>query len=228
MPPTRREKIRLQTHQEILDTARKQIAENGAAALSLRGIARQMGITAPALYRYFSNRDALVTELIVIAYQSLHAHLSDIRQAHREESHREQLLAIGRGYRQWGLAHPEDYALIFGTPIPGYKAPPESTLPLARSSLGVLIDVLAEGTTRGEFSIPETTPQLSDELASDPSIESNMAGIIHTALDLWGHVHGLTSLELFNHLQALMKDPDEMYEISLQNKINTIIYKEIQ
>lgn len=228
MSPTRRENLRLQTHQEILDTARTQIAENGASALSLRGIARRMGVSAPALYRYFSNRDALVTELIQIAYQSLQNHLHNERQTHSQESYRQQLLVIGRGYRQWGLTHPEDYALIFGTPIPGYKAPPEHTVPLARSSLGVLVDVLRDGVETGEFSLPATVSQLSDELASDPSVDSNMAGIIHAALDLWGHVHGLTSLELFNHLQPLIKDLDEMFEIALQNKLGTILYKEIK
>lgn len=223
MTPTRRDQQRRQTRQEILDTARNLIAEKGATALSLREIARRLGVTAPALYRYFPNRDALVTELIVIAYQSLQQHLEDIRQQHSLSSAEEQLLAIGRGYRQWGLAHPEDYTLIFGTPIPGYQTPPESTLPIARSSLGVLIAVIQKGVVDGEFKLANNTAELSDLAVADPEERRQLAPLMHTALALWSLVHGLTSLELFNHYQPIITSPDELFELELQTRVQSIL-----
>ncbi len=222
MTPTRREEQRQETYEEILQTARKQIGEQGAPNLSLRAIAREMGMTAPALYRYFENRDALVTVLIQLAYQSLTEALVAAREAHVEESSAAQLMAVGRAYRDWGLAHPEDYALIFGTPIPGYEAPPESTVPLARTSLGVLIEVLIEGQARGEFSLPETNPQLNAGFVTYAPIVATHADALHVALRLWRMVHGHTSLELFNHFDMLLQDPAELFELELAANLNQL------
>lgn len=226
MSASRREQQKEATHQEIIATARQQIAKEGAAALSLRGIARQMGMTAPALYRYFENRDALVTALIVRAYQSLQEHLETARLAHQNASPSVQLIEIGLAYRAWGLKFPEDYSLIFGTPIPGYDAPPETTVPLARSSLGVLIRVLEEGWRSGAFHLPENPPALSRQiLESDPEA-AQFAPVLTTALALWSLVHGLTSLELFNHFAPLLQNPEKLFRMEIENQIKNILNKE--
>ena len=223
---SRREQLKEQTYQEIIATARQQIAEKGAAALSLRGIARRMEMTAPALYRYFEDRDGLVTALIVTAYQSLQESLEAVRLAHQDQDSAGQLLAVGMAYREWALAHPEDYALIFGTPIPGYQAPPESTLPLARSSLGVLIQVVEDGWKRGEFDLSGDVPALSPALLEgQPEMAQAAPGIL-TALALWSLVHGLTSLELFGHFTTLLQDPAELYRRELENQLKLLLTKE--
>ncbi len=223
---SRREQLKEQTYQEIIATARRQIAEKGAAGLSLRGIARRMEMTAPALYRYFKDRDDLVTTLIVTAYQSLQESLEAIRLAHQDQSSAEQLTAVGMGYREWALAHPEDYALIFGTPIPGYVAPPESALPLARSSLGVLIQVLDDGWKRGEFDLSGEVPALSPALLEVQPELADAAPVIVTALALWSLVHGLTSLELFGHFSTLLEDPTELYRREIENQLKLLLNKE--
>src|SRR5262245_25193306 len=103
MPTTRQANRRSATRQEILDTARAQIAAAGAAALSLRAIARQMQLTAPALYRYFADRDALVTALIVDAFHSLADSLAAARDAETQAGMGKRLLEIALAYRAWAL-----------------------------------------------------------------------------------------------------------------------------
>ena len=226
MSAKRREKQKEATYQEIIATARQQIAEQGAAALSLRGIARQMEMTAPALYRYFENRDALVTALIVRAYQSLQEHLEAARLAYQGETADKQLVAVGLAYREWGVKYPEDYSLIFGTPIPGYEAPPETTIPLARSSLGVLMRVLEDGWRSGAFHLPENPPTLSAEMLAGNPDAAEFAPVLTTALAMWSMVHGLTSLELFNHFSPMLQDPEELFRMEMDHQLQILLKKE--
>jgi AcrR family transcriptional regulator len=215
--PTRRERKHGAARAEILDTARKQMAENGAAALSLRAIAREMQLTAPALYRYFPNRDELVTALIVEAYNSLADALEAARETQPAAAHAARLFAIGLAYREWALAHPQDYALIFGTPIPGYHAPEEKTNPAAKRAMDVLIDGLMAADKAGlldpalEYSKP--TPALQKQLAAWKKNHGYTAPTqaLHLALVCWSRLHGLTSLELFNQIQPMLAAPADLY-----------------
>src|SRR5512143_3736128 len=109
----------------IKETAWKQIAEFGAPTLSLRAIARELGITAPAIYNYFPRRDDLVTALIIDAYTSFGDSQIEARDAVAADDLSGRMLAIGVAYRDWALAYPQRYQLLFGTPIPGYEAPME-------------------------------------------------------------------------------------------------------
>lgn len=225
--PTRRQRLRQETTQEILDTARTQMAERGAAALSLRAIAREMGLTAPAIYRYFEDRDALVTALIGQAYESLRLALEEARQKNTAKSSKDQLLAVGMAYRGWGISRPAEYALIFGTPIPNYHAPEEETVPLARSALGVLISVIEFGLENGELAPLQEHAGLPSGLAAELGDDQRTVGsAINLALALWGHVHGLTSLELYGHLQPLIKNPAELFRLELLSKTESLINKD--
>jgi AcrR family transcriptional regulator len=210
---TRREKLRQETHQEILDTARRQIAAQGAAALSLRAIAREMGMTAPAIYRYFENRDALVTALILEAYASFGTAL---------ESHAlqgtamEDFTALGMAYRDWALAHPEQYQLIFGTPIPGYQAPEEETIPAARKTLLVLVAVIEALRETGILNPQPEYAQLPESIAAAMDQFGETAPSIYLATLLWSKLHGLVSLELNKHLHYLIGNPEAFYKQELQ------------
>ncbi|MCK5315719.1 MAG: TetR/AcrR family transcriptional regulator [Anaerolineales bacterium] len=219
MPLTRRERVRAATIDEIKETARRQIAEHGAASLSLRAIAGEMGMTAPALYRYFEGRDDLVTALIVDAYHSLAAALAEARDAIYVD-HAASIIAAANAYRTWALTHAEEYALIFGTPIPDYQAPMEITGPAAAASMSELIQVLDAAYQDGKLATNELAPALGEML--QPWIEKlGYAGppaIIHLALASWAQIHGLVSLELFGHLTA---DPecnevDALFEAEIQ------------
>src|SRR4026208_245920 len=115
----------------IKEVAWKQIAEYGAPALSLRAIARELKITAPAIYNYFPDRDALVTALIIDAYKSFGDSQLEARDAIHRSDVQGQMKAIGIAYRTWALTYPQRYQLIFGTPIPGYEGPLMEILPSA-------------------------------------------------------------------------------------------------
>ena len=125
----------VQNKTEILAAAWKQIADEGAAALSLRWIGRRLGITAPAIYNYYPDRDALVSALIIAAFSAFGDTLAQAVSALPEEEHIRRRRALGHAYRGWALTYPERYQLIFGTPIAGYHAPAEKTDPAAARSL---------------------------------------------------------------------------------------------
>lgn len=208
MSSTRRERLRAATIDEIKQIARQHMDEQGAAALSLRAIAREMGMTSPALYRYFASRDELVTALIVDAYHSFAEALRAGRDALPATDHAGRLLATARAYRQWALAHPADYNLIFGAPIPHYHAPAEITGPAAAESMLVFISVLDAIDRAGQLRTADLTPELMSLL--QPWIDQfgyeGAPAVIRLALAGWAQIHGLVSLELFGHLCV---DPEE-------------------
>jgi len=204
----------------IKETAREQIAERGAAALSLRAIARELSITAPAIYNYYPSRDDLVTALIVDAYHSLAAALAAARDA-EQGSHVERIMASASAYRNWALAYPAEYSLIFGTPIPGYEAPMEITGPAAAASMSVLIQVLDDAYQDGKLAPGELAPARVEMLQpwTEKMGYDGPPGIIHLALASWAQIHGLVSLELFGHLAPAPEygDVDPFFEIEIQS-----------
>lgn len=214
----RRDRVRRETYAEIKDLARRQMAEDGAAALSLRNIAGRMGLTTPALYRYFDNRDALVTALIVDAYADLGAALAaaDAGQPRGDVAGR--LWALLLAYRAWAVAHPADYALILGNPIPGYHAP-EETRPVVRRAFAPFLEALRDAWARGALTgLPEAEggdlpPALARQLAAWQRTQGFALppAVTELGLTVWGTIHGLVSLELFNHLQPIVGDPAELY-----------------
>jgi AcrR family transcriptional regulator len=206
----------------IKDVARKQIGEHGAAALSLRAIARELSITAPAIYNYFPSRDDLVTALIVDAYHSFAAALAAARDANRDD-HAANIIAAANAYRSWALAHPEQYDLIFGTPIPGYHAPMEITGPAAAKSMWVLVQVLDAAYQDGVLSLLEPSSALLT-LLQPWANQIDYAGppsVIHLALASWAQIHGLVSLELFGHLAPAPEygDVDALFEAEIQASV---------
>lgn len=182
-----------------------QINANGAAALSLRGIARALDITAPAIYNYFANRDALVTALIVESYLSLAESQRQALVPLRQDDHPLRLRTLGLAYRQWALSHPGHYNLIFGTPIPGYHAPMEITGPAAGQSMYTLIQTIDAAHRADKLDVTELSPELMVMVA--PWIEKfdydGHPCVIHYALASWAQIHGLVSLELFGHYDAV-------------------------
>src|SRR5215217_2469823 len=123
--PSLRARVRPEMSQEIKEVARKHVASDGAN-LSLRAVARDMGIVASALYRYFPSRDALLTALIIDAYDALGAEATRAEVAVPRDELRNRWLAICRAVRTWALEHPAEYGLLYGNPVPGYAAPPET------------------------------------------------------------------------------------------------------
>ena len=203
----------------IKETAREQIAASGAAALSLRAIALKLGITAPAIYNYFPRRDDLVTALIVDAYNSLAAVLAASQET-GEESHVERIMALAHAYRDWTLAHSEEYSLIFGTPIPNYHAPMEITGPAAAGGMAVLIGALdaawRDGALKAE-GVLSATSEMVQAWINKLGYKGPPA-VIHLTMAIWAQIHGLLSLELFGHLTAVPEqvDVEAFFNVEIQ------------
>ena len=211
--PKRTQKSNLS--EEIKATAWRLIAADGAPSLSLRAIARELKITAPAIYNYYPRRDDLVTQLIIDAYLSMgdrqHAVLADIP----PQDHVDRLRQLGLAYRQWALDHPERYQLIFGTPIPGYVAPMEKTLPAAARSLSALVSVVEVLRTAGKLNdegLPEVMPGYEEIFAVWKSYGGEVDGLSLTvAILIWCRVHGLVSLEISGNLPPYGVSGEALY-----------------
>lgn len=214
-PRPRREAKHPDLASAIKDTAWKQIAEYGAAALNLRAIARELKITAPSIYNYFPNRDALVTALIVDANNSL----ADTQEASIEnlaaDDHSGRLSTLGFSYRQWAVDYPQRYQLIFGTPIPKYHAPEEITQPAAARAFTPLMKVIQATSLAGKLRIDRFAPMTPgletmlkswQEYAGDFELE-----VLYLALVIWSRVHGLVTLEIGHQVPAFINDPGELF-----------------
>jgi AcrR family transcriptional regulator len=204
----------------IKETVWKQIAEFGAPTLSLRAVARELGITAPAIYNYFPSRDDLVTALIVDAYNSL----ADSQEAAAGilpvEDLSGRLSTLGLAYRQWAVTYPQRYLLIFGTPIPNYHAPEEVTVPAATRALVPLIGAIQALSVAKRLQVDRVAP-LTPRLESMLKFWGESAGGIHPevlylALVIWSRVHGLVMLEITNQIPSIIDEPAEVFRCEIQ------------
>jgi AcrR family transcriptional regulator len=205
----------------IKETAWKQIAEYGAPALSLRAIARELKITAPAIYNYFPDRDALVTALIIDAFTSF----GDSQLAARDSVSSEDLVgrfrAIGLAYRNWAHTYPQRYQLIFGTPIPGYEPPIEKVFPSSARSIMALFSVVESFRTAGKLTA-DSFPAVKEEYKAQYEMWETQVGSVHpisvfVAMIIWARVHGIVSLEIQGNLPPFGKSGDELYLYELDS-----------
>lgn len=204
----------------IKETAWRQIAEKGAPTLSLRAIARELGITAPAIYNYFQRRDDLVTALIVDAFNSLGESQRSAMGNLSEEDPATRLSTLGLAYRDWAITYPQRYQLVFGTPIPGYEAPADITTPAASSSLMPLIETLQTIFLTGRLKadrFTEMTPELKSMLDEWSQVTGGYEPeVLYTTLVFWSRVHGLVALEVGNQFPVFIKDPGEIYRREIE------------
>jgi AcrR family transcriptional regulator len=205
----------------IKDIAWSQIAESGAATLSLRAVARELKIAAPSIYNYYPSRDDLVTALIVDAYSSLSEALSASVENLPIEQFSERLFALGWAYRQWAKTYSQRYLLIFGTPIPNYHAPEEITMPAAERAMAPLIEVMQASFTAGRLRVERFAP-LTPGLESMLKMWQQATGGIHPEIlylgqIFWSRVHGLVMLEITNQIPSFFEDPAELFRRELNN-----------
>ena len=205
----------------IKETAWRQIAEYGAPALSLRAIARELKITAPAIYNYFPDRDALVTALIIDAYKSFGDSQLEARDAIPASKVVARMKAIGIAYRTWAHAYPQRYQLIFGTPIPGYEGPLLEILPSAARSLSALVSVVEQLRVTGKLNV-RAFPQVKREYQASFETWKKYGGDVDmlsmsVAMVIWSRVHGIVSLEIANNLPPFGAKGDELYLFELES-----------
>jgi len=211
----------------IKEAAWKQIAEFGAPALSLRAIARALKITAPAIYNYYPDRDALVTALIIDAYTSFGDWQIEAAKSISIDRFSERLRAIGLAYRSWAHTYPQRYQLIFGTPIPGYEAPVEQIFPASARSISALFNVVESIRAAGKLNIG-AFPTVKAEFKPHYQIWEKHFEHIHphsmyAAMLIWARVHGIVSLEIQGNLPPFGKKGDALYLFELQSNSRQFI-----
>jgi AcrR family transcriptional regulator len=209
-----RERYRAQVRDEVKQAALLQLAESGPAGLSISAIGKQLGVSGPALYRYFASRDELLTELVIDAYHDLAHALTDAAR-HAPGLHpRARLEDIARAYRSWALAQPHRYRLLFGPPLPGYNAHAQRLVEAAQASMNVLLGVLRElGDRTGN---PPAEPLASQLLALARTYGPDVdAAIALRAINIWSRLHGLVSLEIAGNFASMDIDPGHLFEAEL-------------
>jgi AcrR family transcriptional regulator len=214
MPTTARERVRAELSAEITDAARRQLAEVGATGLSLRAVAREIGMVSSAVYRYFPSRDDLLTRLIVESYDALGAAAEEADDP--SQTPRERWVAVCRAVRHWAREHPHEYALLYGSPVPGYRAPQDTVPPASR--VGIRLGrILADAAASG--ALPETAGERDPGLVSDEA--RALLGGDHPAIDetvrvrallAWSSVFGAISFELFGHFVGSVVDSDRFFD----------------
>ncbi|MEU6994518.1 TetR/AcrR family transcriptional regulator [Streptomyces sp. NPDC046465] len=210
-----RARYREQTRGEIKEIAWRQLAEGGGGNIALTRIAKEVGLSGPALYRYFDSRDALLTELIRDAYADLAAAVGAAAGRSVREPARDRLLGLGAACRDWAVAHPHRYLLIGGTPVPGYTAPAD-TLDSARAVLGPFLGVFAGA--RPTASVAPLIEQTHQWVASDETVAAwvreqapdlaadRYAVALAGALFAWPQMHGVISLEVSGQFTGMGHD----------------------
>jgi len=209
VPRTARERARAEITAELLDAGRRHLATDGAAALSLRAIARDLGMASSAVYRYVASRDELLTRLIIDAYNSLGAAAEAAEAAAERADLPGRWAAICSAVRTWALANPNEYALIYGSPVPGYVAPPDTIGPAGRVA-ELLAQLLADAASSGRQvpSHPAEPLSARGTAALAPVREALPPGIPDVALQAglmaWAGLFGTVSLELFGQFENVV------------------------
>ena len=211
-----RERTRAEITRQILDAARRHLATDGASGLSLRAIARELGASSSAVYRYVASRDDLLTRLIAAAYDALGAAAETAEAAAARDDLTGRWSAACAAVRAWALAHPNEYALIYGTPVPGYTAPPATIAPAARVTnvlLGILTDAAA-GPPTPAIAADDLPPGTRQALAPARSLAGPQVpdALLHRGLMAWAALFGTVSFELFGQLHGLVGDQPEDHQ----------------
>ncbi|GAA5099773.1 TetR/AcrR family transcriptional regulator [Nocardia iowensis] len=205
-----RERYRVQMQAEIKQCAWEQMATDGPSALSLNAIAKNMGLSGPALYRYYASRDELITALIRDSYRSL----ADILRAARDSG--ADVTGLAYAAREWALANPQRYFLIYGTPIPGYHAP-DDTVAITQEIMAVLIEAFVAQPVDEKATPFDANLEHHRHWAPDNSVPTTT---VHRALSFWTRTHGVLSLELAGHFTGMEFDPALLYADELNSLVS--------
>ncbi len=220
-----RERARAAATAEIIRLARVQMAAEGAAALSLRAIAREMGMVSSAIYRYFPSRDDLLTALIVDSYDRLGiaAEVADASVRRRADI-RGRWRAVARAVRAWAIEYPSEWALLYGTPVPGYVAPPDTIGPAGRYTavlLGILADATADG-VRHSTVVPRHLKSDLSRMRAEyaPGVPD---ATLAAGLGAWAALLGAVTLEVFGHLRNVVDAPGALFDAVVEHHAEALV-----
>jgi AcrR family transcriptional regulator len=216
----KRQESREQIEAKIVELGRRHLVDHGAAGLSLRAIARDLGMVSSAVYRYVSSRDELLTLLLVDAYTELAEAVDQARDS-VAELWSDDVIAIARAARRWALAHPARWALLYGSPVPGYHAPAERTLEVGTRVVGAFFDAVAAGIATGDIRLTNDTA--AEPMSSDFERLRQEFGfpgddpVVAKCFLLFAAVVGAISLEVFGQYGAdTLTDPEAVFDAQVR------------
>lgn len=224
-----RDKRRRELDDQIVEAAQRQLALVGGTALSLRAVARDVGVTVSALYRYYGSRDELLTELITRAFRDQADHV--IAAGSATDSPAAGLAAAMTAYRSWALSNPASFALVYGTPVPGYSAPPEQTVVQGARIGDYLVGLVSQAWDQGaiaQSAVEQRARTLTDETAEgfralaarrDYSLPTPL---LAATMDTFVRIHGFVVMEVFGQLRPLANDPSEWFTETLRATLSDL------
>lgn len=215
-----RDRFRAHIRDEVKQAALRQLSAGGPQAISVNAIAKELGVSGPALYRYFTNRDELLTELVVDAYADFAGAL-DSAASNATTDPALRLLAVAHAYRTWAIGEPHRYRLLFSAPLPGYDAQSERLVAAAQQAMVVLLEVLTSTRDRPSGSVPK---ELADQLrrwARSRNVSDTLPEVALRAVILWSRVHGLVSLEIEDNFTSMGLDPQLVFNAAVADLTTT-------
>ncbi|MEV0531831.1 TetR/AcrR family transcriptional regulator [Kitasatospora sp. NPDC050463] len=224
----RRERLRAETTAEIKKVALELMASGGPDAITLRAIAREMGMTANAIYGYFATRDDLVTTLIDNVYTSLAGAVQAAWESAPALDPAARIQAWAGAFRNWALTNPEGFRLVYGDPVPGYRPPAGGAAPDAAHRVCTGLTALAAEAwpyaepryADGDFEWSDFDPGLLDKVR--PAFPDLPPAAVALALRIWSHLHGLVSLEIYGHLRTQTLSPEKLFRAELTQLIRSL------
>lgn len=223
-PVPRRERLRASTLAEIRAVARRLLVAEGPEGVTLRAIAREMGLTAPALYRYHASREDLVRAVAVDCYAEVVAAMEAAHAAVPAQDLPGRLLAAARAFRRWALANPSEFGLLFGTPMGRLVGPCEGELEAAAQRFGqvfarLFLELLASPAGLPVPADSEVDPAFAQELRQlDPQVAGMLPlGAQYVFVRCWTRLYGCVCLEVFGHLSWAVQDGEPVFEDTLRD-----------
>jgi AcrR family transcriptional regulator len=215
--PDRRTRLRAWTREEIKAAAWRQLAEHGVEGLSLNAIAKELGMTGPALYRYITSRDELLADLVVDAWDALADAVERAAEENAGASAAKRLGAIGLAYRAWGTAQPHRYRLAIQTPLGSGGLVPERVIPPAQRGMAVILDAIEDlpDARKPKRELPAGLRAQLDTWTERVGAQERPPAILLRGVVFWSRLHGLISLELDRHLASMQLDPELLYRAEL-------------
>jgi AcrR family transcriptional regulator len=204
---------------DIKAAARQRLATEGPN-LSLRAVARDIGVVSSAVYRYFASRDELLTALIIEAYDDMGDAVERAESAVPRRDLTARWLAFGRSARSWALEHPHEYALLYGSPVPGYAAPQDTVGPASRPVIvlaAILRDLVQRGTDHPADRLPRAVRADLERILALPGFEDIPPATLARGMTAWAQVFGSVSFELFGRLTGVITDFDAYFDHQLKS-----------
>ena len=217
MALTRRERLRAATKKELIEAARRLLSEEGLEAITLRAIARDLGMTPPSIYHYFSNLEDLISHMVSGIYADVTDHVQAAARSYERPN--ESLFASARAFRSWAMDNPREYALIFGTPIPGFDVHEDTATSASGRRFGEtflrLFLQLLESDALPVVPDSEIDPALRDQLESyrrNLGVDDLPLGVLFAMVKCWERLQGCVSLEAFGHFRFVLQDAEPLFE----------------